>query len=245
MKGTRKDSLKALLIVGAAISAAILPGCRGSELPLEPDPAAEAQPFTSEPLAAHESPIRVVTVEFRAVVTSIADSTAILGGSVVVGDTVSGSFKYDENARDHHRREDIGNYLFRGYPFEMHVHCAGLEFRSNPDAPNGSIRIENDCKKGVIQDSYRVKSNSNLDVLPGVGVHKIQVSLVDQTASALSSDDLLRVDPMRLEWPTAHFLTIIGINGWVIGADLLSGSGRSSVVVEPDGHGNTKVRPNI
>ncbi|MCH7549875.1 MAG: hypothetical protein IH969_10125, partial [Candidatus Krumholzibacteriota bacterium] len=65
-------------------------------------------------------------------------------------------------------------------------------------------------------------SVSNLKVLPGVDVASIALVLIDQSATALSSDELLEAQADFDDWKTTRTVEFTGATGWLVVADLTS-----------------------
>ncbi len=176
-----------------------------------------------------------VTVLVIGRVVSVTDPTASLGGAVAVGDEVAGFYTYDKTAPDTDPDEQMGIYRFSSMPCRMLFEVRGLIFASDPAAIDMDIRLRNDKGKNP-KDQCDVNSQSNLQVLPGVDLTSIKLSLVDRTATALKSDALVVVQTSLADWPTQRDLEFTGPNGLVIVADLLEMPPNSLQRVHRDRH---------
>ncbi|MBI4720769.1 MAG: hypothetical protein HY770_06040 [Chitinivibrionia bacterium] len=183
-----------------------------------------------------------VLIPIGAIVTSVADSTLLLGGAVSVGDTVRGSCLYDETAQDVDSKPDRGKYLFDAAPCLMDFSVNGLQFRSDPSGPALTIRLANDDPENGQSDSARFISSNNLEVLPGVGVAELHIMMIDRSSAALSSDSLLGTHPFEAEWPDKHQLTIAGVSRWRITAEITVFADDEETMSEEPSEGTTKIR---
>jgi hypothetical protein len=177
-------------------------------------------PFSGALIMAPAATPAVVTVEFEGAVAAVTDPSLYLGGNVGVGDTVSGRFAYDPSAPDGHPQPDMGRYRLRESPCGVEAETVRLRFASDPAAVDIRINLLNDKQASVLKDQYEVKSASNVDVLPGVGVGSIDILLVDETATALTSDALANQPPDAATWIPTRTLTITGLDGWIVEASI-------------------------
>lgn len=205
---------KNFLWIGCTFTLFLVFGCSDAE------DAAQLSSITgiSASQTAQPSHVRIV---FQAQVTSLVDPQSSLGGTINVGDAVVGSYLYDEDANDLHPAPDHGHYVFGGDPFTMVVDIEGLRFQADPTAANLSLRLlDNKETGGQTTDSCLLTSAVNADVLPGVSVSSITLSLEDDSATALSSDELKGAAPNFPDWPTSCVVTITGPAGWQIDATI-------------------------
>jgi len=161
----------------------------------------------------------IFAVRVEAVVTGVADPTGVLAGSVAAGAPVQGEYFYDETVPDTHSQPGVGRYTFREPPSGVALLVGGLWFQSDSAAVNLTIKLQDDKKANTVTDTYELKSVSNLDVLPGVGVVSITISLEDPSATALGSDALLDAPKDLAAW-TSGGITVTGADGWTITAAL-------------------------
>jgi hypothetical protein len=198
------------LVMAAAISLLLAPGC--SDTLLGPDqPAPDGQFFM------FPSPVPdMVIVEFEGTVTAVGDPAGDLEGRIGAGDPVSGLLVYDETVADLHQLADLGRYRFQGPQYGVAVGTGGLSFASHPNNTDITFRLTNDKKTSVVKDQFEVKSVGNREVLPGVGVAAIDILLVDETATALSSDALAGQRPDARAWEPTRTLTVTGVDGWTV-----------------------------
>jgi hypothetical protein len=162
----------------------------------------------------------LITVEFDGTVTVVTDPNGYLDDRVGVGDAVFGLFIYDETAPDEHPQPGVGRYRFRESQFMVAVTAGRLLFASDLTSVDITIKLTNDKKTSVVKDQYEVKSTSNCNVLPGVGVANIDILLVDETATALASDSLAGQCPDAVAWLPTRTLTVTGLDGWIVEAQI-------------------------
>jgi hypothetical protein len=158
----------------------------------------------------------LITVEFDGTVTVVTDPTGYLNGNVSVGDPVIGLFVYDETVSDEHAKPDVGRYRFSDPSCIVTVNAGLLLFASNSASVDMTIRLTNNKKTNVLKDQFEVKSTSNHDALPGVGVAGINILLVDETATALWSDALADQRPDAVTWLPTRTLVVAGVDGWTV-----------------------------
>lgn len=149
-----------------------------------------------------------VTVGLAAIVTKVKDNKSKLGGAFSVRDTLRGSFVYDEYCVDSNADPHIGVYYFEESCFHVALEISGLTFRSDDSRTDLRIHLANDDTLATLRDFCELKSLQNLDVLPGVPVKKIQITLRDDEADNLDSDNLLRTEPFLHDWSSSHTLRI-------------------------------------
>ncbi len=159
----------------------------------------------------------LVTVPVDAIVIAVTDPNGALGGAVAPEDLLSGELAYDESVEDSHKKADSGRYVFRDPPSSVTLTAAGLSFASDPGALNIIIKLLNDKKTSGVNDSWEFKSAGNADVLPGVAIGTINLSLEDATATALDDDVLAGLGLTVSDW-TSGVISISGPDGWRIDA---------------------------
>lgn len=177
-------------------------------------------PPSGEPLMAVAVGPGLISVEFDGTVTAVTDPGGYLQGNVGAGDAVTGLFVYDETAPDEHAKPDVGRYRFSEPSCTVVVYAGLLVFASDPASTNITIKLTNDKKTNVLKDQFEVQSASNLDVLPAVGVSGINILLVDETATALSSDALAGQRPDAVEWLPTRTLVVNGVDGWTVETEI-------------------------
>lgn len=170
-----------------------------------------------------------VTVGIASIVRDVKDNKNKLSGAVSVGDTLRGSFVYDERCEDANSDPRFGSYYFEESHFGIVLEVSGLTFRSDESKTDLQIQLADDDTLATERDSCELKSLKNLDVLPGVKVKKIQITLRDDEAANLTSDNLYGSDPFLHQWLSSHVVRIQGI-GWNISADVISFESNSQTV---------------
>jgi len=162
----------------------------------------------------------LTTIGFDGVVTVVTDPNGDLQNNVRVGDPVVGLFAYDETVPDQHPNPGVGRYRFTGSQSTVDVTAGRLSFANDQASTNMTIKVTNDKKTNILKDQYELKSTSNRDALPGVGVLGIDILLVDETATALSSDALAGQRPDEATWFPTRTLVLTGVDGWTVEAEI-------------------------
>ena len=162
----------------------------------------------------------LITIDFGGVVTAVTDPNGDLQNNVGIGAPVVGFFTYDQTVPDEHAKPGIGRYRFVGSQSMGVVTAGRLLFASDTASTNITIKVTNDKKTNVLKDQYEFKSTSNRDALPGVGVLSINILLVDETATALSSDALANQRPDEVTWFPTRTLVLTGVDGWTVEAKI-------------------------
>jgi hypothetical protein len=162
----------------------------------------------------------LITVEIDGNVMAVTDPSGYLQQKIGVGDPIAGVFVYDETVSDLHPQPDVGRYRFQDSQYMVRFKTGRLSFASDPANVDITIKLTNDKKTNVLKDQYEVKSTGNRDVLPAVGVATIDIVLVDESATALSSDALANQNPYAATWLTTRTLTIAGADGWTVEAQI-------------------------
>jgi hypothetical protein len=183
----------------------------------------------------------LVTVPVDAIVTAVTDPAGVLAGAVAPEDILVGEITYDESVGDSQKKADSGRYVFRDPPSGVSLFAAGLTFTGDPGAVNITIKLLNDKKTNGISDSWEFRSAGNADVLPGVAVSVISVSLQDASATALDDDILAGLGVTVDDW-TSGVVSISGPDGWRIDAVFTAFyDGEPPAQQQGQGHGKDRV----
>lgn len=175
---------------------------------LSPDP----EPFLSQGVA----PV-VTVVTLDAVVTSVTDPGNVLGGTIALYDAMTGVLEYDDSVADRHKKADSGRYVYGDGSTRIRCEVSGSVFESDANALNLTIRLLNDKRSNRVRDTFDADSKANLDLLPGVGVTGIALTLTDYSATALNDDMLFGLTISMADW-TDGVIVITGVDGWRIEA---------------------------
>jgi len=189
-------------------------GCSGS--PFDPNESPDSRMLLTGSAPAFE----LIAVEIDGNVTAVTDPSGYLQQKIGVGDPIVGLFVYDETASDQHPQPNVGRYRFQNPRYMVGFKTGRLSFASDPANVDITIKLTNDKKTNVLKDQYGVKSTGNRDVLQGVGVATIDILLVDESATALSSDSLANQNPYAATWLTTRTLTVTGVDGWTVEAQI-------------------------
>lgn len=144
-----------------------------------------------------------VTLKVTAVVDgAFAYGDVFNGGSVSIGDTVTGYLTYDPDAQDQNpENTSVGSYDYIDAPYGWDVTINGVHFKTASFGNVGGTSIYNFST----YDSYSAMS---LDVEPapnGSHIFDITMNLTDDSATALDSDALPASPPTLADWDTRRF----------------------------------------
>jgi hypothetical protein len=150
----------------------------------------------------------IIVIDFTAEVIDVVDDGNYLDGTVQVGDPITGSYLYDSTAPDANPEPTIGDYYYTKPPSGITVRAGRFQFRTDPTNVDFQIEIENDFPTyfgtgPAFEDAYQVRSRNNISQPPmpdDVIVRDIFWSLVDPTATALSSAALPTTPPVLADW---------------------------------------------
>jgi hypothetical protein len=181
-----------------------------------------------------------IRIDFEAVVTYV--SNILCGGclsEVEVGDTIRGYYIYDTNVADSNPDPHTGRYEYsvppNGIVAYLDVGTDVFVFQTDTTAIDVVLTVGDSLTSGGLHDSYWYVSNNNVDESSSTGMGWIWINLVDNTATALSSDSLPSVSPNLGDWQTNYDLIIAGRdNEWVIWSDLISISEPPTAIREHD-----------
>lgn len=148
-----------------------------------------------------------ITIQIAAEVVYVDDRGNVLGGTVNVGDTISGQYTYDSATPDSNPLETVGDYWHSSSPHGIMVSAGELVFQTEPDNVQFLVEIVND-HNGT--DAYLLRSYENLPLPNGVMVEHISWQLDDPTATALSSEGLPTDPPNLADWDSVFGLSITG-----------------------------------
>ena len=153
----------------------------------------------------------MVEISITATVNYLMDSKNYLEGKVHLGDTITGSYKYESTTEDSSPSDPTqGNYWHYLAPAGISLSVGGFNFTTNPDIVNFLVSIGNNASG---QDNYLVRSYQNLPLYDSVGVGGIAWELDDYTASVFLSDALPATVPILSQWQDNY----ISIDGGGIG----------------------------
>jgi len=167
----------------------------------------------------------LIEIAITAEVTDVDDPGSLLEGNVNVGDTITGSYKYDSDTPDSSPIDPVvGFYWHYSAPHGITLNVGSLIFQSNPADVEFLINIINDSTSGgELHDSYGLRSYRNIS---NVNLHVDSISwwLRDNTATNISSDALLNTPPIVNDWGDLNSLVIAGgkEGGYGIGAIVTS-----------------------
>ena len=129
----------------------------------------------------------VVTVDFEMEVTEVDDVDNLLGGTVVLGDIMTGSYTYDTNAPDLFPAQS-GRYQIDAFSFQLD----SISFESNPSSDPGSdiiIIISDIAPSDRYSILVRTLEQQSGPPLPN-GEIVFSFTLADNTETLFSDDSL-------------------------------------------------------
>jgi len=169
-----------------------------------------------------------ITINFTAQVATVDDPSNVLGGAISVGDTITGTYKYDSTTSDSSDEPDVGLYYHSSPPYGLTINAGGFVFETDPNNVGFYVQIYNDFGSPP-KDYYYLISLNNQG--PGL-VDNTYWQLEDDTAMALSSVALPAVPPTLTDWQS-RLLSIPG-DGYFITANI-TWVDPAPPVVEPTG----------
>ena len=146
--------------------------------------------------------VTVTTFNFQGTITSYFTDLPSdpFGGTIAVGDTVTGYYTFDLDETDLEPGTGIGSYLWLGAtPLGAHAEINGNSF----DYENLLIQVYNNCGSGTPDPTTGCGPISPLDYYEVTGGHSVSSDVIDSvslqytdnTATALSNDSLLNAPP--------------------------------------------------
>ncbi|MCX6294794.1 MAG: T9SS type A sorting domain-containing protein [Bacteroidetes bacterium] len=154
---------------------------------------------------------QIRTLCIRGVVSYVDDMQNVLSGSVLVGDSISGTIKYDLSITDNNALVQVGDYQNTLSPAGMHVNINSQVFQT--DSSNVDFLVET-VNNYSGQDNIVFRSYKNLfnPTIPSLTYsNHIAWQLDDTNQTALSNTNL----PMFIDlsaWQQVSALTITGEN---------------------------------
>ncbi len=125
------------------------------------------------------------------------DNPELFGGSLGVGDVLTGSYIYDSEGEDIAAIESATVYEFYSEPYGIRLSSEGFVFQTDPDNAYFKIGVS-DGTFGY--DSFWWISYSNLPLSNGVEVYEIFWQLDDDSGTALSSAEIPLGSPILGDW---------------------------------------------
>ena len=164
----------------------------------------------------------LVTIEYTAEVINVSDRGVELGGSVSIGDTITGSYTYDAGVPDSSTDPTVGIYPQTDPPFEFNVNAGILVTPVNTGGGRDRVFILD--RPG--DDRYIVDGGSRRSLPDRVGLQatRVRLDLFDFSGTALTSDALPTGALDLADFPDRSNLQINGC----IGIEVFPGSFRCS-----------------
>ena len=174
-----------------------------------------------------------ISIAITAQVRSVDDSSGVLGGAILVGDAITGTYTYESTTPDGNTLPTVGDYRHTTAPFGITLDVGGLTFKTDPNQVDFLVEIVND-HDNPSRDNYLLRSYNNLfdrsappdPLLPELPVmNHISWQLDDPTSAALSSEALPTAPPVLADWQSIFGLDIssTGPSGlFLIRADVTS-----------------------
>lgn len=150
-----------------------------------------------------------ITINITAQVATVDDPSNLLAGAINVGDTITGTYRYDSTTLDSNAAPTVGDYRHSSPPYGITVNAGGFVFETDPSNVDFLVEIVNDHGTPP-SDNYVLRSFNNLPLSNGALVDHIAWQLDDDTATALSSDTLPTVPPTLADWQSIFGLSING-----------------------------------
>ena len=154
-------------------------------------------------------PEGLVTVRVTAIVTSVRDAylSYCLGGLIVVGESLTGTYTYDAQAEDSDEADNSAEYHMHAAPYSMSFTDGSFVFKASEPL---DIRLTIANGDGVSgPDRYSVSSVTNAAISCGY-VDAIAVALEDASGSAINQATLTERAPALRDWTGPNTLLIHG-----------------------------------
>lgn len=150
-----------------------------------------------------------VTMQILAVISDVDDANDVLGGAIVVGDTITGTYTYDTDTEDSNHAATVGDYRHTSSPYGIFLNINGYEFKTDLNDVDFLMELAND-HGATPRDNYLLRSYNNAPAGLNVSVDHISWQLDDDTATALDSIDMPTNPPVLADWTSVFGLTISG-----------------------------------
>lgn len=143
----------------------------------------------------------LIEIAITAEVTDVYDPEDFhLEGNVKIGDTITGSYKYDSDATDTNPSSSGGLYEFTQSPCGIFLEAGGLFFKTDPSDTYFLVSIGDDTPPNAFRDTFNITSYSNLSLSNDVPVGNISWQLIDYSATAFINDSLPLLPPVLENW---------------------------------------------
>src|SRR5262245_59936894 len=158
------------------------------------------------PMEAAPEPI---TIAITAEVAEVDDPGGYLGGTINVGDVITGTYIYDATTPDTNPLPTVGDYRHTTAPFGITLNAGGLVFRTDPNNVDFLVEVANNHGIPAIE-GYLLRSYKNIfdRSVPGERKNHIAWEINYPTLTALSSDALPTVAPVLSDYQSIFGLTI-------------------------------------
>ncbi len=175
------------------------------------------------------------TFSYTAQVTADSTLGGSLPGAISVGDVITGHLTFDDAVADSFPLPGWGTYTHNTTPNGLFAKVQGTIFRTNPASVSFQVDVVDDV---IGDDVYLASSFNNLATNGAANPTTFTFSLVDSTATAISSEaqpispyDLTTFDPYSAA--TGTRLRIVASGDYEIIAEILTFS--LNLVVDDDG----------
>ncbi|UCF49913.1 MAG: hypothetical protein JSU91_00075 [Thermoplasmatales archaeon] len=141
-----------------------------------------------------------IAIKIVGKITNVNDPDNLLGGTILIGDRITGKYNYDSGTPDSVADPKIGAYEYTTSNYGIELKAGGFVFKTDPNDVDYSIHICDGHYFCDYWDEYRIYSDSNLQLSNGIDVDRIIWFLTDSTGNALSSDALPTIPPILSDW---------------------------------------------
>jgi len=179
-------------------------------------------------LIASQTQAALIEIAIEAEVTTVDDPGNLLEGKVNVGNTITGSYKYDSETPDSSPDDPVqGNYWNYSPPYGVSLNVGGFNFKTELNDVEFLIFTRNNLGTG--HDRFGFGSYNNMPLSNGIPLGTITWLLEDSTGSELQNDHLPLIAPILDHWDYDNSLSIEG--GERTGDFMIIGEVTSAVLI--------------
>jgi hypothetical protein len=143
-----------------------------------------------------------IRIDLVATVTGISDEAGLLGGSLAVGDRITGSYTYELDGYDSNPYPNLADYWHYREPYGIELRAGPLTFLTDPSNVVFRVSLNNGFNG---EDAFSLASYYNLPLPNGSMVDEISWALGDPSQTALSDVNPPAQPPVLENWPVPDY----------------------------------------